>query len=1441
MPLRLEMTPATGDRRQLFVGDRLRIDLAVHDGQAPDGTVARLRTTLGRDAALRREALTPITGPPPVAAAAWRDIRMHRTEHGWTAEVVVTEPGWFLAKAYLQEPSGAVHWPAGDDLGVVVHPAWTRSGNTIYCAFTRMFGDSRTQRTTTDSLLDSQLAVFDDHGYNAIPPSGTLRNLIGQLDHIVSDLGCRIVHLLPVNPTPTTYARFGRYGSPYAAQDLTAIDPALVEFDKQATGIDQFCELTRETHRRGARVFLDLAINHTGWGSWLQERHPEWFVRNPDGTFHSPGAWGTTWEDLVELDHRHLGLWQHLIEAFLTWCRRGVDGFRCDAGYMVPMPVWRAITAAVRAEFPDAVFLLEGLGGAWEATESLLTEGGMHWAYSELFQNYTGEQVASYSGHAIRQSGRVGLLVNYSETHDNARLAERGRTWSLLRNRLCALLSQQGGFGFTAGVEWLADEKLNVHSSRGMNWDADDNIVDQLATLNRLLLDHPCFRDGADIRRLSDPTSSVFLCERRAPANPDLRIIVLANTDEAHAQDFALPMRVAAWLGSITYRNLLEAVEPLISWGQDGGARISLAPGQVLCLGERTEEIKAPYRACRSRHAFAVRCLSATLEPEQFGPFGWQELAALVDNNPEQFLTAVSHLDHEHAQRDLIGAIQAVPNDAYPAVMVWDLADQPRVIPVPPKHWLLVRSAGPFRLHVQHEQHPVHQASTPAGDCHVVALPPGRYHAQVVLTAERQDQPREPEIEAVVDFLPTAPPAPPSAGTRPIIDPNGTILLTNDRGAMCRMAIDLGRVHSKYDCLLGANLHPTRPVDRHVLAKRLRAWLIVDGFTRPIDGASLVSVEPGPPATWRFSIGCGDGQAVVVDLLATMVPKRNAVVLAWRLPDIDPPAGRRARPGAEIRITMRVDLEDRSFHSETIASPEAEAHFRQHTAATADGRGFAFSPADDRLIRVGLVNGHYHHGEEWSKDIAHPYEGTRGQRDRGDAWSPGWFEWRADPGANTMLILDAEPGSPLTPGAATEALATANQQHPAALDDDHFATSLAQATDAYVVDRDDGRTVIAGYPWFLDWGRDTLICARGMLAAGRVDEVVAILRVFGRFAEHGTLPNCIHGDDASNRETSDAPLWYGVVCEEAAEIVGETLWQERVVDGGATFAEVLRDLAIGHLNGTPTGVKVDHDSGLVWSPSHFTWMDTNHPAGTPRTGYPIEIQVLWWRLLQRLAAIDAPPYGDRGWSNLAARVHASILERYWLPERGWLADCLLAANGESAADAVADDALRSNCLLAIALGAVSGEAAQATASAAIRYLVVPGALRSLAPVAVSVPLVIPGPDGEPLGDPLRPYRGHYQGNEDTLRKPAYHNGTAWVWPLAGFAEAVAMAWPDDPLARQAGRAWLAACTEQRDRGCLGHLPEIIDGSAPHAQRGCDAQAWSATEVLRAWLALAPTA
>ncbi len=1404
------MSPAPGSTQVRFVGDRLRVRI---DGGGP-GWQARLRTTLGRGAAADAEIIASLRTPTgvrdPFAGRAWRDIPLRRTGDGWDIDLPITETGWFRAKTFLIDPDGHQHWPDGGDLGIAVHPDWARCGNTVYCAFARMFGPDMARAATRTPALDDQVSALDRHGWTVIPPSGTLRGLARQLPHIVDRLGCRILHLLPVMPTPTTYAKFGRFGSPYAAQDLTAVDPALAEFDKTTTPVDQFIELTGQAHARGARVFLDIVINHTGWGSTLQNRRPEWFQRNPDGTFRSPGAWGTVWEDLVELDHHHPDLWEVIADSLLTWCRRGVDGFRCDAGYMVPLPAWRYITARVRRAFPETVFLLEGLGGAWDLTEHLLTEGGMQWAYSELFQNHTPESMAGYLDHALAASRRCGVLIHYSETHDNQRLAARGKAWALLRNRVCALASTHGGFGFTAGVEWLASEKLEVHQARGMNWGADEHICDDLARLTRIVADHPCFLDGAEVVRIGAPADPVLVLARRH--GPD-RCLVLINSDLDAMRPALVPADLWEDLGRPSHDLL--GTGPSARLRSDGRIELLVAPGaaHVLANHPRPVGLAGPaYRAARARAAFAYRCLAALHPIEDLGPAAWTDLAAMVDGDPLHVLAAISTLDRDAARTGLVPALHG--DDGPAPVVRWSRADHRRIVPVPPGWWVLVEDDGPFTV-TPHEgafpdTRPLH--AVPAAGRWIAAIPPARTIGDLTLHIDRAGG---EHLAATLRRL----------TDQPIVPIGGRLaLLTNGRGGMARLHADLGRIESKYDCLLGANLHPDAPSDRHVLAKRLRAWIDADGFITALDGGALTAFTAGDRAEWSFNAPAGDGRCVPVRLTAWMPPHRNALVLTLHRPDAPAPWGDPLPTGARVSVTLRLDLEDRSFHDQTVRSDESESRLSR-VADFADREGFRFRPAPDRGLDAWIDHGRWHPEPEWSIAIPHPIEASRGMAPAGDARSPGWFSVPLAPGATAVLTLDADIAAPAP-------IPTAPPAPPAAT---ALADHLARAARSYVVQRGRGLTVIAGYPWFLDWGRDTLICARGLLAAGMVTEVREILRTFARFAEGGTLPNLLNGDRAENRDTSDAPLWFCLAASELAARTGPAAWDTPVDHPAGTLLGVVESLCAGYRDGTPNGIHMDPASGLIWSPPHFTWMDTNYPACTPRTGYPIDIQALWWHAVHQLATLNRP-----GWADLAERIAAS-LDRFWLPDLGWCADCLVAPDGEPAAAARPDTALRPNQAFLIALGALRGDRARRAVDACLRHLVVPGAIRTLAPLPVDPPLVITSPDGHPLVDPRLPYQGHYEGDEDTRRKPAYHNGTAWPWVLPTLTEALATAWDHHPRAVAAARAHLAGMADLLAQGVAGHLPEIIDGDAPHTPRGCDAQAWSITECLRVWTALTPPA
>jgi predicted glycogen debranching enzyme len=1432
----LVAAPAPGERLVRHVGDSLTFRLQTPSKARPAlGWQARLRTTLGRAHARREEILQAHTAHVAPFGVSWHDVPLSWNGADWSRTFLLAETGFFAAKPYLIDPDGYQHWPPGPDITVSVHPDVCRSANTIYCAFTRLLGPTRKATRLHPEPHEAEVLSLRDQGFAVLPPSGTFRDLQRQLPHIVEGLGCRIIHLLPVHPTPTTFARFGPMGSPYAALDLTAVDPALVEFDQRTTGIEQFVELTRATHRLGARLFLDIVINHTGWGSSLHEEHPEFFRREADGRFACPGAWGNTWEDLVELEPHRVALWDLIAESLLTWCRRGVDGFRCDAGYKIPCHVWQFIIARVHAEFPDAVFLLEGLGGSWEATETLLSEGGMQWAYSELFQNYSGPDIQRYLDYAFAQSRQRGTYVHYSETHDNDRLAARGREWSLLRNRICALTSVQGGFGFTSGVEWLAAEKIRVHERTGLAWDQSTSLVAELAALNRLLADHPAFHDGARITRVS-PVDHPAYALHRTDRDGGSPVLILINPQTDQPIDITLQLALIGMQAG-DLKELLGQTPPT-SQGDEHRTTFLLPQASAFCLAPQPAPPSGTGRTVRDRHArfaWAIQAATVLFPAESLIPPENRELfLSSLKKQPLRWLATLSQVfrhppgedrpsrpgDESPAPlspgRPLDQLLAAFP-DPFPNVIIWEPDDVRRLTLVPPGWWLVIRDREGFRAHLQLPGSlPRHAVSVSFEEGHLVAFPPRQDDRPVDASLEvEHHDPHRPRLSAKVRFL-----APQAKLMKPP-HPESVVLLTNGRGAMARLRLDFGQVRSKYDCALGANLHPDVPVDRHVLVKRVRAWINADGFISPLDGHNRIGIQPGSPARWTFRANAGNGRHVTLHVDVILLPQRNTTLFRFQRQPTD--------LSIPLTLILRADLEDRSFHAETQRNPGSEQHFESNTQTLAGQAGFLFAPDRHRTLRVMASSGRYHPQSEWSQQVPHPMEAERGQTGTGDAFSPGWFEAHMEPGEQILLALDAEPQW-LPPERWPDAFAS--EPVASAMAPDLFAQTLDTACAAFVARRGQGHTVIAGYPWFLDWGRDTLIAARGLLVSSSREVVPGILRNFARFAENGTLPNSLFGDNASNRDTSDAPLWFGVIVEEAASHFDGSFLKEPVHPGKPSLLETVRDLVEGYLRGTPNGIRVEPASQLVWSPSHFTWMDTNHPAATPRQGYPIEIQALWIRNLQFLAQHDASQAAR--WETLARQATQSVQALFWLSDRGWYSDVLLAQPGTPASQAIPDHALRPNALFLLGLLNGPADRARSTVLACLRYLLVPGALRSLAPLPAQPPLPVHAADGRLLNDPRHPYWGRYEGDEDTRRKPAYHNGTAWTWVLPTLAEALVKAWPDEPFATRTARALLASADPLFSSACLGHLPEICDGDAPHTPRGCDAQAWSVTEALRVY-------
>ncbi len=1414
--VQLRQSPLPGSALLRHRGDTVTFTLSM---ATPAEGGAWLRTNIGHAAVGRREAVGSVEDGEPPQARDWYDLPMERVAPlRFRIRLPLTETGHFEAKCFfLPDGADAPRWPPGPNAAVNVEPAETCCGNILYNAFVRQFGPNRDGAAAARwAAMDP--SAFDADGFTVIPPSGKFRDLIRELDFIVGTLGCTVIQLLPIHPTPTTYARMGRFGSPYAALSFTEVDPALAVFDPAATPLEQFLELVDAVHEREARLLLDIAINHTGWAASLHADHPEWLVRDTDGTIEVPGAWGVAWEDLTRLDYDRKPLWIYMADVFLTWARRGVDGFRCDAGYMIPEAAWRYIVARVRQEYPDTVFFLEGLGGKISVTRALLNRANLDWAYSELFQNYDRAQIEAYLPGAIEISASEGLTVHFAETHDNLRLAARSTAWARLRTRLCALFSPQGAFAFANGVEWFATEKINVHESPSLNWGAAENQVDDIGRLSAILKTHPAFWSGTRLELITEGEGNAVVLLRHHPASGK-RLVVAANLDP-DAPVAAGWSRKRAGTEAPRWVDLLS--ERAFAPRREGAREVvDLGPGEVVCLSPDPKDRRfadpgarrgAPARALRQRlRAKAMEVATVLCDVPRLGGIDWNRAADELADDPA----------------GLCRRFHPQPETA--CVVPWHYPrDLRREVMVPPGAFLLVRAPFAFRAAIRRgEATRRAEAALPAGHGGHFALfsPLGDGRTTDTLTLSLSVfEPGSPRHgSAPIRVL--APATGMTLRTRftaaDIESGDRLYLGTNGRGGMCRAHARWGELPSRYDALLAANLSPDFPEDRRVMLARVRGWAVYQGHSQVLraDGTEDFRVLSRGGARWRMQLPTGQGQSVRLHIDLAMTPGENAVEMAFRRE----PAGGAADLLADekaVELILRPDVEDRSFHETTKAFTGPEQRF---PAAVVPGDDrFRFSPSPPAALEMELPGGRYVHEPEWHYMVHRPVEADRGLDPDSDLFSPGYFRASLGGGETARLRARVTTGR-RDPVSAPEAEPSGPNRagDPSAV--------LAEALDAYVVRRGDFATVIAGYPWFLDWGRDTLIFVRGLVAAGRHRTSRDIIRQFAAFEEGGTLPNMIRGLDASNRDTSDAPLWLAVACADLVKAEGGS----GVLDmacGRRKLRRVLADMARSLAGGTANGIRMDPDSGLLFSPSHFTWMDTNHPAGTPREGYPIEIQALWYAAL-RLLGRHGPGAERSEWRALADRVRRSIADLFFLKEEGYLSDCLHAGPGCPARDAEPDDALRPNQLLAVTLGAVGEGGRRRRIVDACLDLLVPGAIRSLADRPVSRPLRILR-DGRLLADPHHPYQGRYAGDEDTRRKPAYHNGTAWTWPFPSFCEAWAIARgaPAVPTAR----AWLASGFGLLESGCLGHLPEILDGDLPHTPRGCDAQAWGASEYLRVW-------
>ena len=651
-------------------------------------------------------------------------------------------------------------------------------------------------------------------------------------------------------------------------------------------------------------------------------------------------------------------------------------------------------------------------------------------------------------------------------------------------------------------------------------------------------------------------------------------------------------------------------------------------------------------------------------------------------------------------------------------------------------------------------------------------------------------------------------------------------LVTNGRGGYAFGTV-AGVATRAYHGLLVAALEP--PVGRTVLVGGLAEWLTVagrrvalhaheradgsfdqDGYKR-LAGFRLDGSMP------VFAYAIGD---VRVERRIWMASGSNTTYVRYAVEGT-------GRPRVDLELTPLVTWHDHhELGHESDGSPELRI-------GGPDADRVTIAPAGGHPpFRVGFPGGSFVPAGRWLRGFRHREETARGLHDVSDLYAIGEIRASIAPGRPFTLVLTAESSEPRAP----EAALFAELERQAALLRKADATSaspflqtLILAADQFIVDREiplgdpapagradgateRGRTVIAGYPWFSDWGRDTMIALPGLcLATGRHDEAATILRSFGRFIRHGLLPNNFpdRAGTSPDHNTIDASLWYPLAVRAHAVATDS----EALVDA---LLSTLRASLDAHVVGTDFGIGMDPADGLLRGGAdgvQLTWMDARVDGWvvTPRRGKPVEIEALWINALRivggwLVARGDSDGAGGR-FLDTAERAERAFVARFWRPDLGYLADVVDGPDGD-------DLALRPNQLFALSLPypLVTHDVARSVVDAVGRALAVPLGLRSLAP-----------------SDPA--YRPRFRGDR-RFRDAGYHQGTVWPWLIGPYAEAVAMV-----HGSAAGLDVLRPFEDHlRDAG-IGTISEILEPEPPFTPRGCPAQAWSVAEVLRVWRAL----
>ena len=604
----------------------------------------------------------------------------------------------------------------------------------------------------------------------------------------------------------------------------------------------------------------------------------------------------------------------------------------------------------------------------------------------------------------------------------------------------------------------------------------------------------------------------------------------------------------------------------------------------------------------------------------------------------------------------------------------------------------------------------------------------------------------------------------------------------------------------RYHALLLTATNP--PSERKTLVNGFEAWvetargkwfLTSQRYAPDViypDGMTHVKhFELQPWPRWRFELN--DGVAIEQELF---VPYgRSAVVLSWRL------AG---DSGSKAKLTVRPLLSGRDFHGTHHENNSFRFDPELH------GDRVRWKPYHDIPAVIAKSSGSYRHSPTWYRNFCYVEERARGLDYLEDLASPGLFDLdlHSEPAS---LIFYAEDFANVGNEDATEVankLRVRERQRR-----EEFSSPLAAAADSYLVRRGSGKTIIAGYPWFGDWGRDTFISMRGLcLALGRLETARDILTEWAGTVSMGMLPNRFPDRGVEPEFNSvDASLWYIIaVFEYLSAADGKPNLEDSNVT--AKLRQAVEAILSGYLGGTRFGVRADKDGLLAAGASgvQLTWMDAKvgDQVITPRIGKPVEVQALWINALWVGQSFSAQ------WKSFFAKASETFAIRFWNEDRGQLFDVVDVDHQAGAMDPL----LRPNQIFSVGglpLVLLPMERARQVVDAVEEALCTAIGLRSLA-------------RGEPG------YVPYYEGDV-WHRDSAYHQGTVWPWLIGPFVEAWVRVRGNTPQVKKLARQrFLDPLQYHLDQAGLGHLSEIADAEPPHTPRGCPFQAWSLGELLR---------